>query len=33
MIHSKTLKQNFENIFLLLNESTPNDGYFVLLRN
>ena len=30
---NKTLKQNFENIFYYSNESTPNDGYFVLLRN
>ena len=30
---NKTLKQNFENVFYYSNESTPNDGYFVLLRN
>ena len=30
---NKTLKENFENVFYYSNESTPNDGYFVLLRN
>ena len=30
---NKTLKKNFENVFYYSNESTPNDGYFVLLRN
>ena len=30
---NKTLKQNFTNVLYYSNNSTPKDGYFVLLRN
>ena len=30
---NETLKKNFKNVFYYSNESTPNDGYFILLRN
>ena len=30
---NKILKQNFKNFFYYSNENTPNDGYYVLLRN
>ena len=28
-----TLKQNFKNFFYYSNDNTPNDGYFILLRD
>ena len=30
---NKTLKENFKNVFYFSYESTPQDGYFVILRN
>ena len=30
---NKTLKKNFKNFFYYSNQETPNDGYYVLLRN
>ena len=30
---NKTLKENFKNVYYFSYVSTPNDGYFVILRN
>ena len=30
---NKTLKENFKNVCYFSYVSTPNDGYFVILRN